>query len=128
MLLGIKNKARLVAQSYIQIEEINFEKIFVPVAWLEAIWMTLAFTSFKDFKLFQMDKSTFLNSFIEEEVYVEQPPGFVDSTHPDFVFKLQKALYGLKQAPRALYKRLSSFLISNGLLKVKLIPPCLQIM
>jgi len=62
--------------------------------------MTLAFTSFKDFKLFQMDdKSAFLNGFIEEE-YVEQPPGFVDPTHPDFIFKLDKALYDLKQAPR----------------------------
>jgi len=57
--------------------------------------MILAFASFKDFKLFQMDvKSTFLNGFIKEEVYVEQPPRFIDPTHPEFVFKLDKALYG----------------------------------
>jgi len=93
----------------------DFEETFAPVARLEAIRMTLAFASYKDFKLFQMDvKSAFLNGFIEEELYVEQPPGFVDSTHPDFVFKLDKALYGLKQAPKAWYERLSSFLISNG--------------
>ena len=60
-----------------------------------------------------------MNGFIEEEVYVEQPPGFVDPTHPDFVFKLDKTLYGLKQAPRAWYERLSSFLISNGFNKGK---------
>ena len=71
-----RNKARLVAQGYTQIVGIDFEKTFAPVARLEAIQMTLAFASFKDFKLFQMDvKSAFLNGFIEEEVYVEQPPG-----------------------------------------------------
>jgi len=61
-----------VAQGYTQIESIDFEEIFAPVARLKAIRMTLAFVSFKDFKLFQMDvKSAFLNSFIQEEVYIE---------------------------------------------------------
>jgi len=64
-------------------------------------------------------KSTFLNDFIEEEVYVEQTPGFVDPTNPDFIFKLKKVLYCLKQAPRALYERLSSFLMSNDFVKDK---------
>ena len=60
--------------------------------------MILAFASFKDFKLFQMDvKSVFLNGFMKEEVYVEQPFEFIDPTHLDFVFKLEKVLYGLKQ-------------------------------
>ena len=81
--------------------------------------MTLAFASYKDFKPFQMDvKSTFLNGFIEEEVYVEQPPSLVDHIHPNFVFKLDKALYGLKQAPRAWYRRLSTFLLSNDFVKI----------
>ena len=93
----VRNKARLVAQGYTQIEGIDFDETFVRIARLEAIRMTLACASYKDFKLFQMDvKSAFLNGFIEEEVYVEQPPGFVDPTHPDFVFKLDKVLYGLK--------------------------------
>ena len=93
----VRNKVRLVAQGYIQIEGIDFEETFAPVALLEAIRITLAFASYKNFKNFQMDvKSTFLIDFIEEEVYVEQPPGFVDPTHPNFVFKLDKALYGLK--------------------------------
>ncbi|MGI4673511.1 reverse transcriptase domain-containing protein, partial [Klebsiella pneumoniae] len=66
------------------------------------------------FKVFQMDvKSTFLNGELEEEVYVEQLPGFEDAGMCDFVYKLFKALYGLKQAPRAWYDTLSTFLIEN---------------
>ncbi|GMI96628.1 cysteine-rich RLK (RECEPTOR-like protein kinase) 8 [Hibiscus trionum] len=64
-------------------------------------------------------KSAFLNGFINEEVYVEQPPGFEDSKFPNHVFKLTKALYGLKQAPRAWYERLSTFLIKKGFEKGK---------
>ena len=68
-----------------------------------------------DFKLYQMDvKSAFLNGFIKEEIYVEQPLGF---DFPNHVFKLSKALYGLKQAPRALYERLSNFLLEKGFSK-----------
>ena len=77
--------------------------------------MLLAFTCHKNFILYQMDvKSAFLNGFINEEVYVEQPPGFGSFNFPNHVFKHKKALYGLKQAPRAWYERLSKFLISSG--------------
>ena len=63
--------------------------------------MLLAFAYAKHFKLFQMDvKSAFLNGYIMEEVYVQQPPNFEDNLYPNHVFKLQKALYGLKQAPK----------------------------
>ena len=55
-------------------------------------------------------KSTFLNGILEEEVYIEQPKGFVDSRKGNIVCKLHKALYGLKQAPRAWYERLHNFL------------------
>uniref|UniRef100_UPI0030C72576 reverse transcriptase domain-containing protein n=1 Tax=Bradyrhizobium sp. TM233 TaxID=2599801 RepID=UPI0030C72576 len=70
------------------------------------------------FRLFQMDvKSAFLNGYLNEEVYVEQPKGFTDPHHPEHVYKLKKALYGLKQAPRAWYERLTEFLVSNGYCK-----------
>ena len=59
-------------------------------------------------------KSAFLNGYIEEEVYVHQPPGFESSKNPEYIFKLKKSLYGLKQAPRAWYERLSNFLLGNG--------------
>jgi len=116
----IRNKIRLVTQDYTEIEWIDFKVTFAFLARLEAIWMILAFTSLKDFKLFQMDlKSAFLIGFIEEEVYVEQPPGFVDPTHPKFVFKLEKVLYGLKQTPGAWYERLRTFLVLNNFVKGK---------
>jgi hypothetical protein len=83
--------------------------------------MLLAFACFKNFKLFQMNvKRAFLNGFIAEEVYVEQPPEFENHEFPNHVFKLSKALYGLKQAPKAWYERLSGFLIEKGFTRGKL--------
>jgi hypothetical protein len=64
-------------------------------------------------------KSAFLNGYIQEEVYVEQPLGFEDDKKPNNVYKLIKALYGLKQAPRAWYERLRDFLLSKGFVKDK---------
>src|SRR6266498_4838439 len=111
----VRNKARLVAQGYSQKEGVDYEETFAPVAYLEAIRILLAFAASKGFKLFQMDvKSAFLNGFIEEEVYVRQPPGFENPKYPDHVFKLSKALYGLKQAPGAWYDRLKNFLLEKG--------------
>jgi hypothetical protein len=62
-------------------------------------------------------KSAFLNRPLQEEVYVEQPPGFQDSKFPNHVYKLHKELYGLRQAPRAWYECLKDFLLKNGLAK-----------
>nr|GEU36004.1 copia protein [Tanacetum cinerariifolium] len=97
-----RNKARLVAQGYNQQEGIDFDETYAPVERLESIRILLAYACALDFKFFQMDvKSDFLNGFINEEVYVAQPPDFVDFKKPDHVFKLKKALYGLNQAPKA---------------------------
>ncbi|GJS48283.1 putative ribonuclease H-like domain-containing protein [Tanacetum coccineum] len=110
----IKNKVRLVAQGYTQEERIDYDEVFAPVARIEAIRLFLAYASFKDFVVYQMDvKSAFLYGKIEEEVYVCQPPRFEDPDFPDRVYKVEKALYGLHQAPRAWYETLSTYLLEN---------------
>ncbi|GKE76593.1 retrovirus-related pol polyprotein from transposon TNT 1-94 [Tanacetum coccineum] len=79
----IRNKARLVAQGYTQEERIDYDEVFAPVARIEAIRLFLAYASFKDFVVYQIDvKSVFLYGKIEEEVYVCQPPWFED---PEFL-------------------------------------------
>ncbi|GJZ66878.1 retrovirus-related pol polyprotein from transposon TNT 1-94, partial [Tanacetum coccineum] len=109
----IRNKERLVAQGYTQEEGIDYDEVFAPVARIKAIRLFLAYASFKDFMVYQMDvKSVFLYGNIEEEVYVYQPLGFEDPDFPDRVYKVEKALYGLHQAPRALYETLSTYLVS----------------
>ncbi|GJT00837.1 retrovirus-related pol polyprotein from transposon TNT 1-94 [Tanacetum coccineum] len=111
-----KNKARLVAQGYSQEEGIDYDETFAPVARMEAIRIFLAFATYMNFKVYQMDvKSAFLNGKLKEEVYVKQPPGFESSEFPDYVCKLDKALYGLKQAPirGTGNETLSTFLIQN---------------
>nr|GEW55335.1 retrovirus-related Pol polyprotein from transposon TNT 1-94 [Tanacetum cinerariifolium] len=100
--ITIKNKARLVAQDYSQEEGIDFNETFAPVARMEAIRIFIAFATYMNFKVYQMDvKSAFLNDKLKEEVYFKRPPGFKSSEFPNYVCKLDKALYGLKQAPRA---------------------------
>ncbi|GJT27421.1 putative ribonuclease H-like domain-containing protein [Tanacetum coccineum] len=107
----VKNKARLVAQGFRQEKGIDYDEVFAPVAMIEAIRLFLAFASYIGFIVYQMDvKSAFLYRTIGEEVYVQQPPGFVNPAHPNKVYKVIKALYGLHQAPRAWYETLSSFL------------------
>ena len=111
----IRNKSRLVAQGYTQVEGIDFDETFAPVARLESIRILLSITSHLNFKLYQMDvKSDFLNVMLQEEVYVEQPKGFVDLHRLDDVYKLKRALYGLKKAPIAWYDRLTAYLTEHG--------------
>nr|GEX67082.1 retrovirus-related Pol polyprotein from transposon TNT 1-94 [Tanacetum cinerariifolium] len=117
----IRNKARLVAQGYTQEEGINYDEVFAPVARIEAIRLLIAYASFKEFVVYQMDvKSAFLYGKIEEEVYVCQPPGFEDLDFTDKVYKLEKALYGLHQTPRAWYETLLTYLLDNGFQREKI--------
>ncbi|KAK1678572.1 hypothetical protein QYE76_039420 [Lolium multiflorum] len=121
----VRNKARLVAQGFSQVEGIDFGETYAPVARLESIRILLAYASHHNFKLQQMDvKSAFLNGPLHEEVYVKQPPGFEDLNFPNHVYKLDKALYGLKQAPRAWYEHLKELLVDRGF-DVGLIDPTL---
>ncbi|GJS52105.1 retrovirus-related pol polyprotein from transposon TNT 1-94 [Tanacetum coccineum] len=114
-------KARLVAQGYNQQEGIDYDETFAPVARLEAIRIFLAFATYMNFLIYQMDvKRAFLNGKLKEEVYVKQPPGFESSEFPNHVCKLDKALYGLKQAPRAWYKTLSTYLTKHKFVRAQL--------
>ncbi|GKB87700.1 retrovirus-related pol polyprotein from transposon TNT 1-94 [Tanacetum coccineum] len=95
-------------------EGIDYDETFAPVARMEAIRIILAFATYMNFKVYQMDvKSVFLNGKLKEEVYVKKSHGFESSKFPDYVCKLDKALYGLKQASKAWYETLSTFLIQN---------------
>ena len=83
-------------------EGIDFDETFSPIACLESIHVLMAFTCTLRFKPYQMDvKSSFLNGYLNEEVFIAQPKGFEDPTHPKYVYNMKKALYRLKQAPRA---------------------------
>nr|GEX13725.1 retrovirus-related Pol polyprotein from transposon TNT 1-94 [Tanacetum cinerariifolium] len=110
----VKNKARLVAKGYRQEEGIDFEESFAPVARIEAIRIFIANAASKNMTIYQIDvKTTFLNGELKEEVYVNQPEGFVYPDHPTHVYRLKNAMYGLKQAPRAWYDTLSRFLLDK---------------
>ncbi|GJU07392.1 retrovirus-related pol polyprotein from transposon TNT 1-94 [Tanacetum coccineum] len=117
----IKNKARLVAQGYNQKEGIDYDETFAPAARIEAIRIFLAFATYMNFTVYQMDvKSVFLNVKLKEEVYVKRPPGFDSSEFPNHVCKMDKALYGLKQALRAWYETLSTFLTEHKFVRGKI--------
>ena len=93
----IHNKARFVAQGYFQMEGVDYDETFAPVATFESIRILLALACHLKFKLYQMDvKPAYLNEFLKEDVYVAQPKGFIDPHFPDHVLYLKNALYGLK--------------------------------
>jgi len=113
-----KHKARLVVKGYAQIFGVDYSDTFTLVARLDTIRLLLAISAQKGWKVFQLDvKSAFLNEVLQEEIYVEQPDGFVIQGAKDKVYLLQKALYGLKQAPRAWYSRIDEHLLNLGFVK-----------
>ena len=113
-----KYKARFVARGFSQKEGIDYEETFAPVARYNSIWAIISLASVMGWKLHQMDmKTAFLNGVFEEEVYIEQPEGFVVHGSNSHVCRLKKALYGLKQAPRAWYSRIDGYLQRLGFTK-----------
>src|SRR5438132_3655898 len=98
----MRHKARLVAKGYVQRQGVDFDEVFVLVARLESVRLLLAMAAQEGWIIHHMDvKSAFLNGELSEEVYVAQPPGFIEEGAEDKVLRLDKALYGLRQAPRA---------------------------
>jgi hypothetical protein len=113
-----KHKAHLVAQGYVQQEGIDYDETFAPVARMETVRIFLSIASQLKLIVYQMDvKSAFLNGYLKEEVYVDQPKGFIIDGKEDKVYRLKKALYGLKQAPRAWYSRIDDYLHYHGFVK-----------
>ncbi|KAH9669584.1 hypothetical protein KPL70_021844 [Citrus sinensis] len=113
-----RHKARLVAKGYSQKAGIDYDEVFAPVALLETIRLIISLAAQNKWKIFQMDvKSAFLNGLFEEEVYIEQPLGYVVKGHEDKILRLKKALYGLKQAPRAWNSRIDKYFQEKGFTK-----------
>lgn len=108
-------KARLVAKGFTQIEGIDFQETFSPVARYEAIRFLLAHAALENWELEAMDiKTAFLHGELNEEIYMEQPEGFVKKGQETKVCKLQKAIYGLKQASRTWNEKLHQTLLEQG--------------
>ncbi|GJV75218.1 retrotransposon protein, putative, ty1-copia subclass [Tanacetum coccineum] len=99
-------KARLVAKGYTQLYEVNYEGTFSPVGDIKAIKILISIAAYYDYEIWQMDvKTAFLNGYLDEDIYIVQPEGFIDPNHPRKVCKLQRSIYGLKQASRSWNKR-----------------------
>ncbi|GKV46536.1 hypothetical protein SLEP1_g53512 [Rubroshorea leprosula] len=110
-----KHKARLVVKGYAQQAGIDYGDTFSPVAQHDTVRMLIALSANFGCTIYHVDvKSAFLNGHLQEDIYVQQPEGFIISGHEDKVYKLKKALYGLKQAPRSWYNRIDSFLLQQG--------------
>jgi hypothetical protein len=114
----VRHKARLVVKGYAQRHGIDYDEVFAPVARMEAVRLLLALAAQEGWQVHHMDvKTAFLNGDLQEEVYVQQAPGFAQPRLEHKVYKLHKALYGLHQAPRAWNQKLDEQLGILGFIK-----------
>ena len=110
-----KYKSRLVAKGFNQLEGIDYNETFSPIAQMNNIRTILSIASSYKWEIHQIDvKSVFLNGDLNEEIYMQQPPGFINVESSNLVCKLHKSLYGLKQAPRAWYDKIDTYFLKNG--------------
>ncbi len=108
-------KARLVVKGYAQIHGIDYEETYSLVAKMTIVRAIIVMATTKGWSLHQMDvRNVSLHGDLHEEVYMEQPPGYVDQTHPNLVCRLKKALYGLKQALKAWSYKIGQYLVTSG--------------
>jgi len=111
-------KARLVPRGFTQTYGVDYNETFAPVEKFTSIHCILALATLEDMEIHQMDmKTTFLNGELEEEIYMEQPQGFMHQGGEHLVCKLHKSLYGLKQPPRAWNQKLDTFFKSVEFMK-----------
>ena len=108
-------KAKLVVKGNIQTYGVDYQETFVPVAKMNSVRILLCLAANKDWTLHQFDvKNAFLHGDLEEEVYIDNPPGFDDSKSAGKVCKLNKSLYGLKQFPRAWFEKFTHAMLKWG--------------
>jgi hypothetical protein len=110
-----KYKVRLVAKGYAQTHGIYYEERFALVTKMATVKTVIVVAASRGWVLRQMDvKNAFLHGELQEEVYLDQPPGYEDMSHPDYVCRLHKTLYGLKQALRAWHDKIAEYLVTIG--------------
>jgi hypothetical protein len=111
-----KLKARLVAMGYSQVHGLDYDEVFSPTLRLETLRLICSLLAIRRWKGRQVDfKTAFLNGHLDKPVFMEQPPGFEDPLHPDWVCEVNRSLYGLKQSPRQWNIELHKALLGLGL-------------